>query len=76
MLSALRNAGQTCICANRVFVHAAVHDKFAGGCERAESVGREMKARSTPTPTACLCMPRCTTSLRVGVNGLKVWGVE
>ena len=30
VLSALRNAGQTCICTNRVFVHASVHDKFAG----------------------------------------------
>ena len=29
--SALRNAGQTCICANRVFVHTAVYDKLAGG---------------------------------------------
>lgn len=28
--SALRNAGQTCICANRVFVQDTVHDKFAG----------------------------------------------
>jgi succinate-semialdehyde dehydrogenase/glutarate-semialdehyde dehydrogenase len=27
--SALRNAGQTCICANRVFVHDAVYDAFA-----------------------------------------------
>ncbi|PNW80188.1 hypothetical protein CHLRE_08g381702v5 [Chlamydomonas reinhardtii] len=27
--SALRNAGQTCICANRVFVHTAVYDKLA-----------------------------------------------
>jgi len=30
--SALRNAGQTCVCANRVFVHEAVHDKLAGMC--------------------------------------------
>lgn len=28
--SALRNSGQTCICANRVFVHDEVHDEFAG----------------------------------------------
>jgi len=28
--SALRNAGQTCICANRVLVHASVMDRFAG----------------------------------------------
>ncbi|KXZ55521.1 hypothetical protein GPECTOR_2g1070 [Gonium pectorale] len=27
--SALRNAGQTCICANRVFVHDSVYDKLA-----------------------------------------------
>eukprot|EP00878_Enallax_costatus_P010162 GHUV01010608.1.p1 GENE.GHUV01010608.1~~GHUV01010608.1.p1 ORF type:complete len:425 (+),score=122.60 GHUV01010608.1:632-1906(+) len=29
VLSALRNSGQTCICANRVFVQAEVYDKFA-----------------------------------------------
>ncbi|MEW5304155.1 MAG: hypothetical protein WDW36_006786 [Sanguina aurantia] len=26
--SALRNSGQTCICANRIFVHASVYDAF------------------------------------------------
>lgn len=30
-----RNAGQTCICANRFYVHAAVHDEFMGGFARA-----------------------------------------
>lgn len=30
--SALRNAGQTCVCANRVFVHDDVHDKLSGAC--------------------------------------------
>ncbi|WP_130732585.1 NAD-dependent succinate-semialdehyde dehydrogenase [Komagataeibacter xylinus] len=28
MTSKFRNAGQTCICANRVFVHNAIHDRF------------------------------------------------
>lgn len=28
-VSALRNAGQTCICTNRVFVHDSVYDQFA-----------------------------------------------
>jgi len=28
--SALRNAGQTCVCANRVFVHEHVYERFAG----------------------------------------------
>ena len=29
MVSKYRNAGQTCVCANRFFVHAAIHDAFA-----------------------------------------------
>jgi len=29
MISKYRNAGQTCVCANRFFVHAAVYDAFA-----------------------------------------------
>jgi succinate-semialdehyde dehydrogenase/glutarate-semialdehyde dehydrogenase len=29
MVSKYRNTGQTCVCANRLFVHDAVYDKFA-----------------------------------------------
>ena len=29
MVSKFRNGGQTCVCPNRVFVHARVHDEFA-----------------------------------------------
>ena len=29
MVSKFRNAGQTCVCANRIYVQAAVHDAFA-----------------------------------------------
>lgn len=29
MVAKLRNAGQTCVCANRLFVHDAVYDEFA-----------------------------------------------
>jgi succinate-semialdehyde dehydrogenase/glutarate-semialdehyde dehydrogenase len=29
MLSKFRNAGQTCVCANRIFVHDAIYDEFA-----------------------------------------------
>ncbi|KAI5465701.1 Aldehyde/histidinol dehydrogenase [Mariannaea sp. PMI_226] len=28
MASKFRNSGQTCVCANRIFVHRSVHDKF------------------------------------------------
>ena len=38
MAAKFRNAGQTCICANRIFVHSSVHDAFVAGvvaaCER------------------------------------------
>lgn len=30
MASKFRNTGQTCVCANRLFVHEAVYDEFAG----------------------------------------------
>ena len=30
MLSKFRNAGQTCVCANRFYVQAGVHDEFVG----------------------------------------------
>ena len=29
MAAKFRNGGQTCVCPNRVFVHEAVHDRFA-----------------------------------------------
>ena len=29
MIAKYRNAGQTCVCANRIFVHDSVHDAFA-----------------------------------------------
>jgi len=31
MISKYRNAGQTCVCANRIYVHNKVHDQFAVG---------------------------------------------
>lgn len=35
MVSKFRNAGQTCVCANRILVHDAVHDAFADKLARA-----------------------------------------
>ncbi len=36
--SKFRNGGQTCVCANRILVHDAVHDEFAARLARAVSV--------------------------------------
>ena len=42
MASKFRNAGQTCVCANRIYVQAGVYDAFAGklAVEVAEAEGR------------------------------------
>jgi succinate-semialdehyde dehydrogenase/glutarate-semialdehyde dehydrogenase len=40
--SKFRNAGQTCVCANRLLVHEAIHDEFAqrlAACADAMSIG-------------------------------------
>ncbi|MEO6715830.1 MAG: NAD-dependent succinate-semialdehyde dehydrogenase [Novosphingobium sp.] len=37
MVSKFRNGGQTCVCANRIMVHAAVYDEFAARLGRAVS---------------------------------------
>jgi len=53
MVSKYRNAGQTCICANRLFVHERVYDAFAGKlAERvaALKVGRGTDAGVTQGP--------------------------
>ena len=35
IMAKFRNAGQTCVCANRIFVHRNVHDAFVQGYEAA-----------------------------------------
>ena len=40
MASKFRNGGQTCVCANRILVHDAVHDEFAARLGRAVSALR------------------------------------
>jgi succinate-semialdehyde dehydrogenase / glutarate-semialdehyde dehydrogenase len=49
--SKFRNAGQTCVCANRIFVQAGIYDRFAAAMtERA----RAMKVADGSDPTAIL----------------------
>ncbi len=47
LASKFRNAGQTCVCANRILVHDAVHDAFA---ERLGKAVAAMKVGSGRTP--------------------------
>ncbi|MEJ2409336.1 MAG: NAD-dependent succinate-semialdehyde dehydrogenase [Novosphingobium sp.] len=53
MASKFRNAGQTCVCANRILVHAPIYDDFAarlGSAVAALNVGNGMDADITTGP--------------------------
>ncbi|WP_417456584.1 NAD-dependent succinate-semialdehyde dehydrogenase [Kordiimonas sp.] len=53
MASKYRNAGQTCVCANRFFVHEAVHDEFVAKLKEAVAgltVGHGAEASTTVGP--------------------------
>ena len=53
MASKFRNAGQTCVCANRILVHAPIYDEFASRLGAAVSdlhVGNGMEAGTTTGP--------------------------
>ncbi|KAB7613388.1 NAD-dependent succinate-semialdehyde dehydrogenase [Amylibacter sp. SFDW26] len=53
MASKFRNAGQTCVCANRIYVHDAVYDAFAeklATAVRALKVGNGQDAATTQGP--------------------------
>ncbi|KPF90672.1 succinate-semialdehyde dehydrogenase [Novosphingobium sp. AAP83] len=53
MASKFRNAGQTCVCANRILVHAPIYDEFAsrlGAAVSALNVGDGMDSGTTTGP--------------------------
>ncbi len=53
MASKFRNAGQTCVCANRLFVQAGIHDRFAAALKAAAeklTVGNGKTAGITTGP--------------------------
>ena len=50
MASKYRNAGQTCVCANRFYVHAAIYDAFAAAAGRA---GGATEGRRRASSAAC-----------------------
>jgi len=53
MASKYRNTGQTCVCANRIYVHDAVYDDFAGRLAQAVSgltVGDGLKGETQQGP--------------------------
>ncbi|HQS95926.1 MAG: succinate-semialdehyde dehydrogenase (NADP(+)) [Novosphingobium sp. 17-62-19] len=53
MASKFRNAGQTCVCANRILVHAPIYDDFAsrlGAAVSALHVGNGMEPEATTGP--------------------------
>lgn len=53
MASKFRNAGQTCVCADRILLHSSIHDEFVGklaACVKEIHVGPGMDASTTMGP--------------------------
>ena len=51
MGSKFRNAGQTCVCANRILVQAGVYDVFAARLAEAVKELKQVLGYPNPTPT-------------------------
>ena len=79
MMSKFRNAGQTCVCANRIYVQAGVYDAFAAklkaavdGAEYGRRAGTD-GVTTGPLISAGLRSPRCkTTSRTLPLAGRRV----
>jgi succinate-semialdehyde dehydrogenase/glutarate-semialdehyde dehydrogenase len=68
MASKFRNAGQTCVCADRILVHSAIHDEFVdklAACVKEIRVGPGMDASTTMGP---LISPEAVLAVHVKVQ--------
>jgi succinate-semialdehyde dehydrogenase/glutarate-semialdehyde dehydrogenase len=68
MASKFRNAGQTCVCADRVLVHSAIHDEFVdklAACVKEIRVGPGMAVSTTMGP---LITPEAVQAVHVKVQ--------
>ena len=66
-----RNAGQTCVCANRIFVQAAVHDEFAARFAARVARSRSATASKMASKSARSSMP--PASRRFASTSLMRW---
>ncbi|GAM60593.1 succinate-semialdehyde dehydrogenase [Vibrio ishigakensis] len=76
MIAKFRNAGQTCVCANRLFVHEAVYDEFASKLEqkvRALKVGDGFEQGVTIGP---LINQQAVEKVRAHVDDAVAKGAE
>lgn len=70
MMSKFRNAGQTCVCANRIFVQDGVHDAFAAKLGQAVEALRVGPGNAAGTTVGPLINKAATDKVRAHLDDL------
>ena len=76
MASTYRNTGQTCVCANRLFVHTSVYDEFAARLVTAVSALRVGAGLSGPTDQGPLIDERALAKVEAHVADAVAQGAR
>ena len=76
MASKYRNTGQTCVCANRLFVHTSVYDEFAARLVTAVSALRVGAGLSGPTDQGPLIDERALAKVETHVADAVAQGAR
>ena len=76
MASKYRNTGQTCVCANRLFVHTSVYDEFAARLVTAVSALRVGAGLSGPTDQGPLIDERALAKVEAHVADAVAQGAR
>ena len=76
MVSKYRNTGQTCVCANRLFVHTSVYDEFAARLVTAVSALRVGAGLSGPTDQGPLIDERALAKVEAHVADAVAQGAR
>ncbi|MBK7250511.1 MAG: NAD-dependent succinate-semialdehyde dehydrogenase [Gammaproteobacteria bacterium] len=74
--SKYRNSGQTCVCANRLFVHHAVHDVFAARLIEAVSALRVGDGLAGPTDQGPLIDAAALSKVEAHIEDAKAHGAR
>ena len=77
--SKFRNTGQTCVCANRIYVQSGIYDAFAGQLvgrgpgpagRRSGRPGHQHRPAGRSAPVTTRCWPTCRTPIAKGARAL------
>jgi succinate-semialdehyde dehydrogenase/glutarate-semialdehyde dehydrogenase len=74
MASKFRNAGQTCVCANRILVQAGIHDRFVARLGEAVSALKVGDGRDSTTTIGPLINPAAAAKVHAHLEDALALG--